>query len=907
MKIFRTFLVSVLVIATAMVFVACGEPATAQALGNSVERNTDRLIRVLENLDSVTNKDLDIKDISPINAGTVSNTRLTGRSGDSANVVFGRNTSTATRNSGSTSRLRSRRSTATARNTRTQRGTYLPERVGYLDDNGSVIKDINYGGKKINESIINDQNVINNPTVNSGNGFTDGRINQDNTSTNQNNGIFSYQPRYVNSVSQNFNTNNLDSYFQRIQELYQYCSDCISTNAQCNTAKDELGVCVNQCKSLCDQLKDGTITLSDDQINQCNDCIKDLNDCISKINSTKGDLNSLIARLKPYLSNYSGNISSICDCYSQITRCLDTRIDEINNCTSCVTEINDIICNSNITDGTVNPTTNVKRTVDNTNISGRNVSRNNTTGTTGQNTTVRNPNQNTNVNRNTNTTPITNPNNKTSDSGQNYPMRNPNTIVNPASPRNVDRTRATPSYTTNRTRPVGPRVNNPNVQRGIVGGNTNGVEDPINNGVTADYLQNPNNTPRVNQGMTNTQNGNPTINGNAGRIRNSDIVNNNQMKGGQNSVNQNSASNGRINNQGQNIQPQQTALPNQPVNIAPSAPITTPPTINSNMGGVPPNNLQQQNAMNNNINQPLGNTANGFGIMGGMNGNPPINNMGYNGFGGNFANGYGTGRNIDTYATLPRNIDTYQNIYTNIDTYGRGYIPNNNANGVNNGGNNAQDGVNGNQNNGTVISPKAQDQNIGQPTETNNFNQAPAPVQQNNSNQSMITATDNNVSALPETVLPAGDVKNSQPNQSTVPTVFETQSNNQAVIETQNNNPKLNDTITDTVHRENTSLQKTELVGSEGGNTAIVNAEIDNIIKTENKNSTEKVDAPAGEIISVPVQKEIPKTEVQVDAPVITSPLPNPFDPEKMEEKALERQGQNKEIAETPEHKESGE
>lgn len=311
----RTF-VLVLVLVTAILLVGCGQAKTTKQISNKINKETQKIVQVLNNLDNATDVQLEIKDISPIS------------SGNSSNIATGnvsRKTSDVTKNY----EISNTKKVSVS-------NFNLPKKIGYYDSNNKFVKD-NYKVRNINNDLF------------------DSNVNNGNIITNQEKiRNFEYQPKYVNSTSENFTTDNLQNYFAKIEDLYNTCSDCICANAECNNCRQQLKIACNNCKTLCDKLNDGSIQLTDSQIEECNTCLGKLNDCLSKLNSTKGDLNALLPTLKSLLKNYYGNFDSLCSCYGKIGMCLDTRIQDMNDCISCINDLNNIICPNGQCDTSLN-------------------------------------------------------------------------------------------------------------------------------------------------------------------------------------------------------------------------------------------------------------------------------------------------------------------------------------------------------------------------------------------------------------------------------------------------------------------------------------------------------------------------------------------------------------------------
>lgn len=298
MKIFKRTAIFAFVLLICLCLVGCGNPTTAKAVGTSANRNADRIMRVLNNLDTASDEDFDIVDISPItlqnNYEQVKNVNHNDYT--LSNKVNGNNKT-------------------------------LPKLVNYSQNDGNI-RDKSYRTKPVNNNIIT-KSLADSTNV---------KINENKVRN------YSYTPKYINATSEKFSNQNLQNYFAKIEDLYSNCADCISSNAECNDCKQNLINACLDCKDLCTKLENGTIKLSESQIQDCNECLGQLSTCIDKLNKSKGELSSLIKTLKPFLKNYNNNFESLIFCYGNLGMCLDKRIDNLNECTNCINKLNEIIC-----------------------------------------------------------------------------------------------------------------------------------------------------------------------------------------------------------------------------------------------------------------------------------------------------------------------------------------------------------------------------------------------------------------------------------------------------------------------------------------------------------------------------------------------------------------------------------
>ena len=332
MKYLKQTFVLLLVVVSACLLGGCGEAKTAKAVSNKVEKQTQKIVTVLNSLDSAVDSDFEIKDISPI-ATKSDNTKIQVNQTSLKSQNLNKN---LTRENYDYTLTNSTKTTSSTPN---------------LTSKKAIIKDnLKYKVKKVGNEVLNDGSMLNQPVKTS-----EQKVRN-----------YIYTPKYVNTTSENFTTDNLQNYFAQIEDLFNTCSDCICSNAECNSCKQNLKNSCDNCVNLCQKIKDGSISLSDEQIASCNDCLERLSECTSKLNSTKGNLNALLNKLKPLMKNYNSNFLALCECYGKVNECLDTRIDNMNNCISCLDELFSIICpNGNCDNATNSANTSIKTTQNN--------------------------------------------------------------------------------------------------------------------------------------------------------------------------------------------------------------------------------------------------------------------------------------------------------------------------------------------------------------------------------------------------------------------------------------------------------------------------------------------------------------------------------------------------------------
>lgn len=467
----RTFVLLLVVISTCL-FAGCGEAKTAKAVSNKVERQTQKIVSVLNSLDSAIDSDFEIKDISPISTKST-NTKIQVNQTSLKNQNLNKNLTRENYDYTLTNTAK----TSTNRN--------LSQRKVFIKDN------LRYNTSKVNNEVLNDNFVTNYPVKTS-----EQKVRN-----------YTYTPKYINTTSENFTTDNLQNYFAQIEDLFNTCSDCICSNAECNNCRQNLKIACDNCTSLCQKLKDGSITLTDEQIASCNDCLDRLTECTNKLNSTKGDLNTLLNQLKPLMKNYNSNFWALCECYGKVNECLDTRIDDMNNCISCLDELSNIICPSGNCDNVTNGTsTSIKttpiRTTNRTNGTKGNSTTNTTTNGLKQNT-YRTNRTSTSTNRTTRKSPIkdriigamqslknTEKSSKTSamqtkNNTLQTKSQNASKVLNnnKSNLQNTSPVSPTPIMNDNASKPITPAMNNSNQQAQNAMMNNSGYNGTMNNNI----------------------------------------------------------------------------------------------------------------------------------------------------------------------------------------------------------------------------------------------------------------------------------------------------------------------------------------------------------------------------------------------------------------------------------------
>ena len=308
---FKKFLIIVLCIMISISMAGCGNKNTTNAVANSLDKNTAKLENVLNNLEDVSYKNIIIEEISPLSDetfNTISNYSL----------------------------QKTKWYSVTNSNT----NDIVPTKTTNKDKNRRDAKYVSNNSKKVGltEETINPTNTVKKI----------GKPNLSNSYLIDNNGTYSYKPKYINNVTENFNRDCLDDYIRKIEIIYGECADCIGCNAECKNEKTILQQNINDCRTLIRKMRDGTISLSDDEISTCNDCLNNLNDCINRLNSTKNNVKSKEKSVNNLKKNFSSMQTDLENAYSKLLDALENRLNCLTECNDCMNCICNTINNTNV-------------------------------------------------------------------------------------------------------------------------------------------------------------------------------------------------------------------------------------------------------------------------------------------------------------------------------------------------------------------------------------------------------------------------------------------------------------------------------------------------------------------------------------------------------------------------------
>ncbi len=161
----------------------------------------------------------------------------------------------------------------------------------------------------------------------------------------------SYKAKYTTSENQN---NNLDLFKNKIESLYNACQDCGYVNSQCNMKQDQLKTSISECKTLCEKLESGEIKLNEDELKQCSTYCNQINSYCNSLKDCKGNCDNYLNTLRALKSYFGSNSDTLVSTYSSLLGVLENRLNIYNGALECVNNCNNLLrncesCNNNQT------------------------------------------------------------------------------------------------------------------------------------------------------------------------------------------------------------------------------------------------------------------------------------------------------------------------------------------------------------------------------------------------------------------------------------------------------------------------------------------------------------------------------------------------------------------------------
>lgn len=150
-----------------------------------------------------------------------------------------------------------------------------------------------------------------------------------------------YKPRYVTNSSKE--SNYLDIFKSKIENLYNVCADCSYINNECKSCQNQLKTSINECKTLCQKLESGEIKLTEEQMSQCNTYCNQINACTKQIKNCKGDCNNYLNTLRALKGYFGSNTETLANNYLNLLGCLENRLCHYNEALECVNNCNALL------------------------------------------------------------------------------------------------------------------------------------------------------------------------------------------------------------------------------------------------------------------------------------------------------------------------------------------------------------------------------------------------------------------------------------------------------------------------------------------------------------------------------------------------------------------------------------
>ena len=313
----KRFLTFVAVILLSVCVVGCGNNNTTAAVANNLQNDADRLSTVVAKLEEFDNRDIVVKDISPLQA------EADVASYSQSMALYGKYGSNLGYNSSKTG----------------------------ARPNDKNAKYVNAIGEKISANTPYQSDYMGSKTDNTAkpNNRQQSYAGETYTSSGDpKTAQKSYKTRYVNDITQNFTRDLVDSYLSKVENCYNSCADCIGCNAEYKIEKTRLEQNLRDCKVLCQKLKDGTITLSQQEIEQCQKCLNSLNSNIQRLKSTKGNVSAKQKDVEKLKSNFASNLVTLDDAYQKLSDALQCRIECVKDCNNDLNCLFDIINKTNV-------------------------------------------------------------------------------------------------------------------------------------------------------------------------------------------------------------------------------------------------------------------------------------------------------------------------------------------------------------------------------------------------------------------------------------------------------------------------------------------------------------------------------------------------------------------------------
>lgn len=399
----KRILLATFVLFLCVVMVACGTQTTNANVSAKINRTLDNMENTLKEVQSISEEDILITEISPQSTYTaITNPR---RGVDSTRQIvdypvnnsFGYSETNAMRN------VNTYNPYGRAHNVNSYSGYGETNQIAYNEINQAQYEQNGvYGGmygnggmyglgygyngyngngianpyargiSNVNTYWINRNNVntynpslINNQTNNEN--ITDNTQNQTLTNTEEKqSNINSYKTESNSDLEYNQyeKSSNLSNQFSKLSSLYSVAGNVVNVNKAIAEEKNYIFTQVQTIKELAKSLSSNEIQLNDSQISSISSLLENIHSNLNRITLTKNEIRYEVDKVKSLKNNYNDKTEQLSSRYVRLTNCLETRYTYYCNISSCLDQLTnylqsyvngeDIIINEEVEENTNN-------------------------------------------------------------------------------------------------------------------------------------------------------------------------------------------------------------------------------------------------------------------------------------------------------------------------------------------------------------------------------------------------------------------------------------------------------------------------------------------------------------------------------------------------------------------------
>lgn len=284
----KKILCSILVIFFVICLFGCGE-SNEVVLARKISKNTTNLLNAINNLEEITQSDIQINEFEGVYQSINSNSLTPYQTSKVSKIkeIFKRHNSFNIKNIGQ---------------------KHEPK---FMTENKQVENNFEHDSQKSVEKMPRDYKI--------------------------------YSSKYLST--ENRNNNNLNIFKNKIESLYNACNDCSYVNSKCTECQNQLKTSISECKTLCEKLENGEIKLSEEELNLCNTYCNQINSYCNQIKDCKGNCNTYLDSLKALKGYFGSNSDTLVNNYINLLGCLENRLNCYNGALECVNNCNNLLKN----------------------------------------------------------------------------------------------------------------------------------------------------------------------------------------------------------------------------------------------------------------------------------------------------------------------------------------------------------------------------------------------------------------------------------------------------------------------------------------------------------------------------------------------------------------------------------